>query len=78
MLLHTIFWHFISFFNSTDSVINFFLAYFSTNFLGLITFVYTPTILMVFNYALLYYTHEKLKAETTIRSGVAYRSRFRS
>ena len=50
----------------------------STNFFKLIVLVYVPTILMVFNYALLYYTHEKLKIETTIRSGVAYRSRFRS
>ena len=27
-----------------------------TNFIKLITFVYTPTILMVFSYAILYYT----------------------
>ena len=31
----------------------------NTNFLRLIAFVYVPTILMVFNYVLLYHVHEK-------------------
>ena len=48
----------------------------NVNFLRLITFVYVPTILMVFNYVLLYHVHEKQKLLSTLRSGTSFRSRF--